>query len=267
MAEADVIDTTEQTTEAPEKPQIDIEAARKQWQDSTEEKARKEGWRPLEEYLAERGDPAGWRSADAYLLFKDMRGTIRRKEEDFERQIAGVNTLMQASLAAQRSELDSRRDAAIEAGDKVAVKSLDKQIDKLQAPVQQTQPGKDPLVIAWENANSWINEPGDKAEAANFAFSLALSKGKDVRTALADVDKHVKALFPDAKAPPRQTTVPESERGRGSAGFSKKPAAVTMDTLSEEERKIWGHSAHMWKNDPKAFLESVANIRKAQEKA
>lgn len=269
MAEAETIENIEQP-EAPEKPKVDIEAARKQWEESTTDKARKQGWKPLEEYVEERGTADGWRSPDAYLMFTDFRSTLKRKDEDFERQIAGVNTMMQASLAAQRDELTAKRNDLIEIGGKDVVKqvaAIDKQIDKLQTPVVQGVPQKDPLVVAWERANPWIDEQGEKSEAANFAFTFALNKGKSVSEALAYVDKQVATQFPSQKAPPRQTTVPESERGRGSAGFSKKAAAVTMETLTEEERKIWGHSADMWKHDQKAFLESVSNIRKAQEKA
>lgn len=267
MAEEATVENNEQDTPAVEKPKVDIEAARKQWEETTTDKARKQGWKPLEEYVEERGTAEGWRSPDAYLMFTDFRSTLKRKDEDFERQIAGVNTLMQASLKAQRDELESKRDLAIEAGDKNAVKAIDKQINKLETPVVQGVPQKDPLEAAWEAANPWINEAGPKRDAANLAYMVARNNGKSVTDALAEVDEYVKIKFPGSRQPPRQTTVPESERGRGPAGHGKKAPAATMETLTDDERKIWTHSGDMWKHDQKAFLESVNNIRKAQEKA
>lgn len=237
---------------------------RDDWQADQEKLARSNGWKPFDEFIDGGGDPAKWRDAGAYNTFGEMIGSLRRKEEEFNARLDGVQKLAQAQLNQERTRLIAERDALIEEGGRSKdVKALDNQLDKLNGATQAVQPAADPALERWNAENPWIYEKSEKADDAKDIFAIELAKGRSIPQAIATVDAKMKRLYPSTSQAV-QRSIPDSERGKPSGGFKSKPAAITMDSLSESERAIWRSSSSMWGGDEKAFLQSVTDTRKAE---
>lgn len=224
------------------------------------EKASKEGWTDFDQWVEAGKDPASWRDAQAYNEYLSFKGTLTRKTQEFNQRLEGVQKLSEAQLATQRAQLEAERDALINEGGKAKeVKALDKQIQATFTPVV---PASNAILDEWNAENPWINEDSPKAAYAKDIYGKSLAAGKSIPEAVAAVDAGIKKHYPPVTAKP--VTLPESERGGGAKGFNKNTSkSATMENLTEEERKIWGHSSHMWKGDQKRFLQSVTDSRNA----
>lgn len=168
-------------TEQPDAEQLAIEA-----------RARKLGWHPFAEY---RGPPGKWVDAASFIergetILPIVRAQNHRLEEQVARQgkvIDDLNRSYQeqgvvlsemrelARKADERgyqralSEAKAERDAAVEAGDKVAFRQAAEKIDALQetraaetkvapppVPPRTQQPQVDPAVVAFVDKNPWF---------------------------------------------------------------------------------------------------------------
>jgi len=214
------------------------------------------GWKDLEPYIEEGGDPEKWRSAEAFNVYGDMVGELKRTKKDFDTRLEGVHKLSQAQLAAQREELLAKRDQLIDEGGRTAeVKALDKQINTLNVPAV---PVSNNALDDWNSRNAWIYEDSPKTSRAKDVFGREMSSGKSVEQAIAAVEADIQKNF----SPRREAHIPESEKGKGSAGFKAKVSSVTWDDLSSEETKIYNAMPNAWK-DKKEFLQAVQDERKA----
>jgi hypothetical protein len=263
MSEQDVIDGAEEIIEKPEVKETP-KPSRADWQARQEEKASKSGWKDFDAYVEEGGDPDKWKTADAFNTYGELIGTVKRQKQEFEQRLEGVQRLSEAQLSAQREQLLKERDAAIEAGGKDAakeVRALDKQIQATYvAPTQQV----DATLEEWNAENQWIKEKTPKAIYARAVWAELLQAQTPIPQALKQLEADIKKHYPPPAAKP--VTLPEGERGSGPKGFGKGgPKAATMDSLTSEEAAIWKHSGHMWKNDQKAFLQSVNDLRKGDK--
>jgi hypothetical protein len=221
------------------------------------EKAAKDGWTDFDDWVAAGKDPSGWRSAEAFNQFLSFKGTLTRKDQEFSQRLEGVQRLAEAQLKVQREQLEAERDALInEGGKSKEVKAIDKQIQATFTPVV---PASNHVLDEWNAENPWINEDSPKSVYAKDLFTRQITAGKSVADAVAAVDAGIKKHYPPTAHKP--ATIPESERGSGSRGFSTKTKAVTMDSLNAEERKIWENHKSMWKGDEKRFLQSVTDTR------
>lgn len=227
-----------------------------------EDKARQSGWKPLDEYLAEGGDPTNWKTAGEFNIFGEMLSTIRNNKRDFEHRLEGVQKLTQAQLAAQREQLLSKRDEAIEAGQVKDVHRLDKQIQALD--VQPVHPQVHAALDNWNAENPWIFEESPKSAYARQVFAREISMGKPVEAAISAVNAEISKHYPAKTIKP--ATLPDTERGRGPAGFNKSQKSLSMSDLTDEERMAWKHMGHAWKSE-KEFLQAALDLRNAAKGA
>jgi hypothetical protein len=255
--EQEVIDTglEAEVPATEEKPSFSLD----DWQRAQEEKASHSGWKPFDDYVASGGDPAKWKTADAFNVYGELISTMRKREKEFDQRLQGVQQLSQAQLAAQRIELMEKRDQAIEDGNKAAVHALDKQIGSLNAPAQPIQSSTE--LEVWNQKNEWIYDDTPKANHAKAVFGRAVASGKHISEAIELVEAEVQKHFAP-KQPAQKVTIPEAERGKGSAGFGKRSSALSMSDLTAEEAIAWKHMPHAWNNDQNKFLQSVADMRK-----
>lgn len=264
MSEAEVIEKTgaEEGEQVKETAKEAPKPSRADWEARQIERASKSGWKDFDAYIEEGGDPDKWKTADAFNVYGELIGTVKRQKAEFDQQVTGLVTMTQAQLATQRAELKVRREEFIEEGGKSKeVKALDRQIEALSQPVL---PQSNTVLDDWNAENQWINEDSPKAVYAKDVFGREIRAGKSVEAAIATVESGLKKHYPPAAHKP--ATVPENERGSGAKGFGKQSkTAVTMESLTSEERAIWKHSGSMWKNDPKEFLKSVQTLREADK--
>jgi len=224
------------------------------------------GYMSKEAWIESGKDPEKWVSEDEFKATGErikLANKIRQEiRGDFENQLKNVNLLHQIQLKNQREELLSRRDDAIDVADKASVKALDKQIKELDdladlAKENTSLPDKPVEVAQWENANPWVNDPKDPRTAiAQKTYIAAINAGIEPSEALDLVDSAISKKFSSKSVAPRQ--VAESSR---QSSTSREPEAVTMKSLTAEEKKIWDTCSTMFGSE-KEFLKSVANSRK-----
>ena len=258
----DVIDKTDDQT-IDDKPEVPA-FSRETFEQTQKEQAAAKGWEDYEAFVEKGGDPAKWRSAEAFNLYGEMVGELKRTRQDFDSRLEGVHNLAQAQLKVQREQLLAERDALIEEGGRTKeVGVIEKKIDALNIP-QPVQ--RSAILDQWNAANPWILEDSPKSTRAYAVYDRAMKSGQTIEQAIQAVETDIAKHFPKT-TPNRPAHIPESEKGKGSKGFGGGGGAktATMDTLTEEERAIWKHSASMWKNDQKSFLQSV-NDRRSVDK-
>ena len=250
----------EQEVEIPEEKQESPSFSREQFEEAQRKQAESNGWKDFDPYVKEGGDPTKWRPAEAFNIYGEMVGELRRTKQDFEQRLEGVHKLAHAQAKSQIDKLTQERDALIEEGGRsTEVKALDKQINSLNVqPVQSNA-----LLDDWNNRNSWIKENSPKALWAKQVWASAISSGYSTPDALSLVEREVKKQFPAVQKPAH---IPESERGKGSKGFTRSSALPTMGDLSEDEKLAWEVTPEAWNNDPKKFLQAVADDRKAAKR-
>ena len=259
MSEQEVIENVAEES-APEHKETP-KPTRDEYDRIQKEMASKSGWKDFDDYIAEGGDPAKWKTADAFNTYGELIGTVKRKEQEFNQRLQGVQQLAEARLAAQREELMAKRDAAIELGDLKEVKSIEKQMNAIPVQTPQMVPGMAELQ-EWNAKNAWVTEKTPKAAFARELWNDLQQSGTPVVQALAVLENEVSKHFP-AQETHRKTTIPETEKGR-TGGFSKSTSrAITMNDLTTQEQYIYKHSGHMWKSE-KEFLQSVQDSRKAE---
>ena len=120
---------------------------------------------------------------------------LRAEREEDNRRLTNVAFLQQQQITRLRADLESRRDDAIDVGDRTAVKAFDKQLRDLDTeeslikePVQQ-QSNIPPEVAEWNEENAWLTADHPLKSVANDVFIKAMSDGKTIAGALRMVDK------------------------------------------------------------------------------
>ncbi|MES2367695.1 MAG: hypothetical protein V4563_17595 [Pseudomonadota bacterium] len=247
--------------DAPKEPEAKKTVTRDDWEKATESKAHSKGWRPFDEFVENGGDPENWRTADAFLTYRELTGEIVKQRQDFNQRVDGLHKLTQAQLAAQRDQLIAERDLAIEAGQKKEVHALDKRINELAQPVVQADSS---IVEKWNRENPWILEHTPKAVFAKTVWADAMANSTSYEQALGKLESEIKKHYPPATTK-AAATLPESEKGHGNKGFGNRKAALTMDSLTQNEREIYKALPGAWKNEAE-FLQAVADDRKAAAK-
>jgi hypothetical protein len=238
----------------PVKEEPKAKVSMEDWQSRQESKASQHGWKPFDEWVENGGDPDQWRSADAFNTYREMGNKLKQRDREFDDRLQGVNKI----IAAQRMQLEAKRDEAIEAGDKNAVHKIERQMHELQAtPVAKS----DPLLEEWNERNPWVMEPGTaKTIFAQAQFNYAVNQGMSTAAALKHVDAAISKEFPIVH---KSGKVPDSEKGSGGKGFNKgrQTVSVTMDDLTPIERATYELAGNLYKNDAE-FLQAVADSRK-----
>lgn len=144
-----------QASDDTEAPEADL---KKPDQESPEDKARIQGWRPKEEWT---GDPTKWRDAEAFLAVGERSAPVAAKrnvalEKQNKRLLDDLNEIrstMRDLVAGQKAERDravssalanlkAQKKIAVQEADTARVDAIDEQIDQLkEAPKTE---GKDP---------------------------------------------------------------------------------------------------------------------------
>jgi hypothetical protein len=228
------MDVTErQSIEDTEKPQ---ETA----PDAFAEKAKAAGWRPLEEF---EGDPEHWVDAKEFV----RRAPLYEKNHKLKREVTELKTAMhelkghigKVSEAAYKkavADLESRRDEAIDLGDRAAVKEIDKEIKAAEA-LKTTADETHPAIAAWEKDNGeWFYKDPEIADFGLAHFQNYCKRNpNDISGGLEAMERAVKKAYPEKfeKANPKRKDPPPVEPGgsQGKRSFGKAD-------LTDEQRKV-----------------------------
>lgn len=192
---------------------------------------------------------------------------LRAEREEDNRRLTNVAFLQQQQITRLRADLESRRDDAIDVGDRTAVKAFDRQLRDLdteesliKAPVQQ-QSSIPPEVQEWNEENAWLTADHPLKSVANDVFIKAMNDGKTIAGALRLVDKEL-AKHKDEPAQKRvasRSMVDSPSRGAVSRSDS---VGLRMSDCTREEREMFNEFYKPSGISEKEFLKSVSESRK-----
>lgn len=212
-----------------------------------EEKARKMGWTPKDEF---RGDPAKWRDAEEFVdRGENMLPILRKTVEKQQREMAELQKSIlemreyhskteQRAYAKAYGELKAQQMQAVAEGNTEAFQQLDQEIENLQKEV--TQKPKDenkaqdvhPDYPEWEARNRWVKtDPVMLAYGeAQVEYIRRTKPGMSYAEQLEEVTKAVKKEFPEKFSNPRRTSAPSVE---GATAVAKKGGKSYADMPKE----------------------------------
>jgi hypothetical protein len=192
---------------------------------------------------------------------------LRAEREEDNRRLTNVAFLQQQQITRLRADLESRRDDAIDVGDRTAVKAYDKQLRDLDTeeslikePVQQ-QSSIPPEVQEWNEENAWLTADHPLKSVANDVFIKAMNDGKTIAGALRLVDKELAKHKdePTQKRVASRSMVDSPSRGAVSRSDS---AGLRMSDCTREEREMFNEFYKPSGISEKEFLKSVSESRK-----
>lgn len=206
------------------------------------------GWAPKERF---KGDPERWKPADEFIRAgRDIQRGLSRDLQDLRGTVDTMSrtsaALLEQQLAAQRAELESRFDAAVENGDGQAARQAREQIDRIEQarPVSPQAPDPAGRSFVERHASWW----GKDTEATNYALQRADHYAKmgiagDRQTKA--VEQDMRGIFPDlfpapAKAPPSVSAPPSRTAAPASRakGFHDLPQEAQRVARDMKERGV-----------------------------
>lgn len=241
-------------------PQI-VEQAR-------EDKARKKGWKPLEEYT---GEPADWVDAKEFLgrepLFeanRDLKRQLKQQQTRFDQDMKVISgqfaQMNEQAYKRALLDLQEQRDIAIIDKDIAAVRDLDAKIDTTkQAHVKavqstQTQQGSQETeyMVEWRGKNSWFDEDQtlqDEAVSIGVGYMMK-NQGTTQEKMLDYVTDRIKKIYPE-KFPSSKRKADENnventtdkndnsvEKTTPPLGTRGKAKGLSVGDLSDTERQV-----------------------------
>lgn len=233
-----------------------------------EQKASGNGWTDREAWESTGGDPDNWVSAKKFNERGEMIGKIRSLEKrmdgqqkDFGARLDSQKKLHEAQLKVTISDLESKRDDAIDLADRDKANAIQGQIDdvRLQTVVEPAEEDGNNVVDDWNADNPWVFENTPKAAYAQSRFNTYSQQGQAGGQAIAAMEADVAREFPKTNA--RRDNAPAVEGGRSKPG-SRPPAKLAWSQLTADELKWYGVMPGAWKNKDD-YLKAVADERKS----
>lgn len=180
------------------------------------EKAKKKGWKPIEEYD---GDLADWVDAKEFLgrepLFeanRDLKRQLKQQQTRFEQDMKVISgqfaQMNEQAYKRALVDLQDQRDVAIIEKDIETVRSLDTKIDETkQAHVQavqkatQTQqnPQESEYMVEWRKTNDWFDKDQtlqDEAVSIGVGYMMK-NQGTTQEKMLEYVSDRIKKIYPE----------------------------------------------------------------------
>lgn len=193
-ATATVEDTTAQAAvEAAVSSQEQEDAAPEA--DPVEAEARKQGWRPKEEWS---GDPDNWKDAKTYVEHGEVKSRIAKLEKEHQERFDRLERMNKKAMERQEKQLKSeiealkaqRRDA-IKAGDVEAVEGIDAAIEERRNsdPEDAKPDTPEAKQKAWEASNNWFNSDFELRQ-----YAINWSQFNAERNPTISFDDNMKAL-------------------------------------------------------------------------
>jgi len=215
-----------------------------------EERATKHGWRPKEDWG---GDSDEWVSAKKFNERGDMIGKIRSlenrftdRETDFKSRLDHQKKLHEAQLKVTISDLESKRNDAIDDADRNKANNIQDQIDQVKSsiePVDDTNNKNDSVLDGWNSRNPWIYDSSPKSAYAISRYNLHLQSGKGTSDAISMMESEVSQHFPDVNS--RRDKAQSVEGGRSKPKYKSSPK-LAWSQLTAEELKWYNAMPSAW---------------------
>lgn len=248
-------------------PQIaDKENENEEPQNTAEDLARSGGWKPQDEWEGPKED---WRSAEVFnergewiQRHKTQEKRINDIESTFNQRMDNANKIHQAQLEMQKSELQRKRDEAIELADKETANKFQDDIDTLNSQQVVEAPAaaadnQQAVLDSWNKNNPWIFQGGPKTAYARSQLQSYIGQGQSVEQAIAGVDRDIAREFPTVNTNRDKQPLTEGGTRPGAKRGSRK---LGMSDLTSEELRYYRAMPGAWKNEAE-FLQAVQDTR------
>ena len=216
-------------------------------------RARKTGWRPLEEFA---GDKEEWRTAEEFNARGEFIGKLKSQQdqidlmqEEFGNRITNMNKVHAA-------DLKIKLDESIEDADKEKAHQYQQQIDELNAPAPRPKVNAASELDDWNRNNSWIMGNDPKAAYGKQQFASYQAQGMGIQQAIRSMEQDVARSFPAQQV---STQHPTPERG-SKPGRRAAPKSLAMADLTHNEQKYYNAMPDAWSSE-KEFLQAVQDSR------
>ena len=226
---------------------------------ASEKKARSNGWFPKDDW---KDDPDDWVSHKKFNERGEMIGSIKqlKKQRDddrrqFNSRLDNVNKMHEVML----TELESKRDNAIDMADRQEANKIQDQIDNMRATQAPEPQQTDDFLNTWNQNNHWITSGTPKAIYAGTMFNKYSSSGMSNEDAVAAMEADVSREFSSQNA--QRDRAPAQERNQSTPG-KKHVQKLTMNDLTAKERNLHNQMSDAWKDDAE-FLQAVSDSRGA----
>lgn len=163
--------------------------------DPVEAEARKQGWRPKDEWS---GDPDNWKDAKTYVEHGEVKSRIAKLEKEHQERFDRLERMNKKAMERQEKQLKSeiealkaqRRDA-IKAGDVEAVEGIDAAIEERRnSDAEDAKPDTpEAKQKAWEASNNWFNSDFELRQ-----YAINWSQFNAERNPTISFDDNMKAL-------------------------------------------------------------------------
>ena len=234
-----------------------------------EQKAFDQGWRPQEEF---KGPEENWKTPKEFIKdgewlaqIKSLKQDQERQKQDFDDRLENTNKLHEARRQADIKKLKAQQRDAVDSADTEAYDAASEQIADLEGQevktTTTTEPGKDPVIAAWEEKNPWFNDLNDeRGSVAVGIYNTYANQNKGASSAqvLAHLDARMNRLYPTDNSNPRreQPNITENNPRRS----SRKPKSLSMNDLTADERQEWNLFGSQMFTEAE-FLKTVSDTR------
>lgn len=225
---------------------------------TVESLAKEAGWVPPEEYEGREGRPAI--GAAAYLKKGlEIRGSMKTRIDRMGNELVSVKDAMgklsehyerktKTEIAKVRKELQEKKEAAIEEGDKAAVAGVDKELDDLREEEHavvadrkagETTGAKSDVFVDWQDSNDWYGKNKAMSVVAEQAAAEYADEhpGAAERKVLEHAEKTVKKEFPYKFTAATDATADPVQGAQRTAGH-RQNKSFTANDLSVEQRQV-----------------------------
>lgn len=224
----------------------------------TEDRARRMGWRPKDEFEASGRDASKWVSAEEFIEAGErslpiLRERMRKVDKALEESTKLMRDLVKHQAKTTQQAIDraiadfqAEKRIAVTEGDADRVEALDKKIDAKKAEKDEiptaSETKADPVpevFVKWGESNPWFFKDQELREEAEDQLDIlnasrrtkALSEAEKLRL----VTQHVKGKFPAKFGNQRRQEPSSVEGGTQSRG---KPGGKTWNDLPADVRGI-----------------------------
>lgn len=254
-----IVEDIEKVEAEVEDDETEIEAEAEEQQESpAEAKARAMGWKPVDDWD---GDKAKHLTAEQFLdrnerltqrADKIAKAEISRLEREVRELTGTISDLGLHMKKAEkrayeraRADLETRMEAAVEAGDTQAFKQVKKEADALEEEVKEagkapastkSDPDSDPNFIAWHKDNAWYGKGGN-LKATIYANEKAkevgaMYQGREFYDAISEL---VRDEFPDLFEPAENANRRKPAAVEGANGGGK-PSKSLWDEVPADAK-------------------------------
>ena len=222
--------------------------------------------------MASGRDPAKWVSPELFAETTrriNETSKLRQENQRIHARLTNVAFLQQQQISRLKADLESRRDDAIDVGDRTAVKSFDRQLRDLDTeesliaePKQVAQQSAIPAAVAeWNQRNEWLTADHPLKPLANDIYTQAIDDGETVKAALKLVDAELAKHRVNGEQRKISTKSMVDSPSRGSVSRSDS-VGLRFEDCTREEKDMFNEFYKPSGATVKEFLKDLSLARK-----